>query len=191
MAIKINLMPEEQKRGWQQQMSPSNSQFFSAAGMLFAFSLFIFAGIFIYKSYVLEKKLADLKKENSALNETISGSFDLNLFSLSKKIKSSDLLLENHLYWSKYFEILESFTLKNIYYDQFSVNSELAKNSAIQATIVGHADNFSVLSKQIAVFMSRKEFSNIKFDGGEMDKDGIVKFKIVMDVGQDLVKEKK
>lgn len=188
MAIKINLMPEAQKRGWQLPQV-GDSRFFYIAFSLFILSLLSFSGLFIYKLYIFPKKLSVLENKNSELTETISNSLDSNLSFMAKKAGNAKILLKDHLYWSKYFEILESFTLKSVYYDQFSVKQGAAKNSAIQAAITGHADNFNALSKQIAIFMKSKEFSNIKFDGGEMDKDGAVNFKIDIEINRDFMKE--
>lgn len=188
MAIKINLMPEAQKKGWQ--IPQRGSYFFSISGLLFAISLVSFLGIYTYKNYFLQKKLDDLKKQDSSLTQEISNSFSPDLYFLSKKAESTQTLLKDHLYWSKYFEALESFTLKNIHYDQFSVKSDSAKSTVLQADISGYTDNFNTLSKQIAIFMGNKDISSVKFDGGEMDKDGKVKFKISLNISQEFLKEK-
>lgn len=181
-------MPEAQNKRWQ--MPQAGLRFFPIAFFFFLFSLVSFLGIFAYKNYFLQKKLYELNKQSGELTQSISSSLDSNLIYFARRAKNTEVLLKNHLYWSKYFEILESFTLKNIYYDQFSVKNDLLKNTAIQADISGHTESFNVLSKQIAIFMKSKEFSNVKFDGGEMDKDGVINFKIGLDISQDLLKEK-
>lgn len=188
MAIKINLMPKAQKKGWQ--IPQGDLRLHSIAFLLFIFSLLAFAGIYAYKNYFLQKQLDELNKQNSDLVQTISNSLDSNLIYFGRRAKNTEVLLKNHLYWSKYFETLESLTLKNIYYDQFSVKTDLLKNTAIQADISGHTESFNALSKQAAIFMKSKDFSNVEFDGGEMDKDGVIKFKIGLEISQDLLKEK-
>ncbi len=182
-------MPEAQKKGWQ--IPQGDLRLHSAMFLLFLFSLFSFSGVYIYKLYVLPKQLSGLEKQNSDLVEMISNSLDPNLISVGKKSKSAKILLKDRLYWSKFFELLESFTLKNVFYDKFTVKQDSLKSAAVKADISGHTDNFAALSKQVAIFMNSKEFSNIKFDGGEMDKDGIIKFKIGIDINQDFIKEKK
>lgn len=189
MVVKINLMPEEQKKGGK--FLQGSEKFYSLTLILFLFSLFCFSGLYVYKIYILQKKLNVADSKNSELTDKISNSFNASLISAGKKTRNAEVLLKDHLYWSKYFEILESFTLKNISYDQFSVKHDLTKNSGVRASIVGHAESFNVFFKQIAVFLKSKEFSNIKFNGAEIDKEGQVNFKIELEINQSFLKEKK
>lgn len=180
-------MPEAQKKGWQ--IPQGDLHLYSTTLALFFLSLLCFGGISIYKTFVLSKELTGLEKQNNDLTQMISGSFDSNTILAAKKSKSASGLLKDHLYWSKYFEILESFTLKNIHYDQFAVKQDPAKTSSIKAEVSGHTENFAALSKQVAILIKSKEFANIKFDGGEMDKDGVVNFKLSLEISDNLIKE--
>lgn len=189
MAIKINLMPASEKKGWQ--IPQGDYRLHTIAFLVLLFSLLAFLGVYLYKIYLFPKQLSGLEKEQSDLTEMISNSFDLNLISVGEKAKNVDILLKGRLYKSKIFDLLESFTLKNVFYDKFALQQGSVENTAIRADISGHTENFAALSKQMAIFASRKEFLNIKFDGGEMDKDGIVKFKISMDINQDFIKNNK
>lgn len=181
-------MPEAQKKGWQ--MPQGDFRIHSASFFLFIFSLLIFSGVYIYKMYVLPKQISGLEKQQADLTQKIKDSLSDDLVAVGRKANNAKVLLKDHLYWSKYFEILEKFTLKNISYDQFTVKPDSAKSTVIKAEVSGHTDNFALLSKQIAVLMSRSEFLGVKFNGGEMDKDGIIKFKIGIDINQDMIKEK-
>ncbi len=188
MAIKINLMPEAQKRGWQ--IPQGDLHLYSVTFFLFFLSLLIFSGTYIYKVYYLQKQLTEARDQDAKLTQTILSSLDSKMISVGKKAGGVETLLKDHLYWSKYFEILETFTLKNNFYDQFSVRQDSLNSSSLKASISGHADNFNVFAKQIAIFMTNKEFSSVKFDGGNIDKDGIVNFKVDLEINSDNIKYK-
>ncbi len=188
MAIKINLMPESQKKGWQ--MPQSDLRLHSTSVLIFLFSLFCFLGVYLYKFYFIPNKLDALENNKSALIAKIKTSLDPNMVSMGKKAINAEKLLNGRLYWSKFFETLEQYTLKNISYDQFVVKQDSLKSTIVKAEINGHTDNFAALSRQVAVFMTRKELSNIKFNGGEMDKDGVINFKFTIEIDPDSLKDK-
>lgn len=181
-------MPSAEKKGWQ--MPQSDLRIHSASVLIFLFSLLCFSGVYLYKLYFIPNKLNALENNKSALIAKITTSLDPNTASEGKKAKNVEKLLNDRLYWSRFFETLEQYTLKNISYDQFVMKQDSLKNSIVKVEVSGRTDNFAALSRQVAVFMTNKDLSNIKFNGGEMDKDGVITFKFTIEIDQNSLKEK-
>ena len=187
MAVKINLMPEKAKNDWQ--ATGEISLLSPVAAVLFIISALALAGTYYYKNYYLQGELDSLQAHNQVLTDTISSSFEDRFISLNKKAKDVDKILAGHMYWSNYFDTLENYTLKNITYNQFFVDMEKYKQGNITTKVIGEADDFKTLAKQLAVLRSKsKEFSDMNFDGAELNKEGKITFTVFLSFDPSLIK---
>lgn len=190
MAVKINLMPEKAKSDWQS--TGETSLLNPVAALLFIITVLAFAGVFYYKNYFLQNQLNGLQEHNTALTNTISSSFQDDFVSLNKKAKSVEKLLAEHTYWSKFFDALENYTLKNITYNQMLVDMDKFKGGNIAVKVIGQADDYKTLAKQLAVLRHKsKDFSGMSFEGAELNKEGKITFVIMLNFDPSLIKFEK
>lgn len=127
--------------------------------MFFSFGLSV---IILFSMYVLMawyqgsiiNKIDDIKKK---IDETQSkiGAYEERKDEIVKfqaKLKAIDYLLENHIYCTNFLEVLEKYTLPNVYYK--NLNSDIQGNVSISAL----TDSFTSVAKQLIVFQQAEDF---------------------------------
>jgi len=196
MVVKINLMPEKIKGG----MSSAEglSLFFLLTLIAMIISGFAYGGVLFYKNYFLKTDLVAVKAKNEALNSQINEKFGPKDAIINKKAIEADKILTDHLYWSKFYDILESLTIKDVFYDSFAavavedapIAPGAGKNEAklIKARVAGNVLNFRSLAKQLAVFRANADLLAIDFEEAQMSKDNRVDFVFTFKFSPSLIK---
>jgi len=104
------------------------------------------------------------------------------IISLEKKVQRTDSILNNHIYWTKFFTLLEHYTVPNVYYRDFSADD--SGKIILPAT----AKTLSDVACQWLAFSNAKDFvksaniSDILFN-----KKGEVEFKIKLELLPDIL----
>lgn len=150
---KISLMPEGFK-------TPNKSKililsFISA--LLLGLAVLIFAGFFIW-NLNLQNNLNHLDQEINSLPK-------LESLVSQNKINRLEALINNHVYWSEVFKLIEESSLKNIYFNNFSGDAS-AKEINLQSRVA----SYSLLAEQIKAF--EQNFNKVDFSSQGMAKQG-------------------
>lgn len=86
------------------------------------------------------------------------------IFIFQKRLKQSAQLLEQHIYWINFLEFLENYTIKDVYFYNFS--GDINGNYTIPAW----AKDFKTLAKQIKIFKALDNVERVKVTGGGVGK---------------------
>lgn len=176
MPVKINLMPKKSGESFGQR--ERKSFFYFLASIFFIISLAVFSAMFIWKTYFLKNGLSESKAKNDALNAEISEKMESSSLIADMKANNIEKILANHLYPSKFYRLLESLTLKNIFYKDFFLDATVVKNDSVQAKISGEADSFNALAKQLEIFRGSKDIIGVSFDTAQANKNGKIDFSV-------------
>lgn len=87
------------------------------------------------------------------------------VFAFQKKINTASFLLDNHLYWTNFFEFLEKNTLVDVYYHGFAGDS--SGNYKLSAT----GENFNTIDQQIKAFKESDKVIKVETKMGEASGD--------------------
>lgn len=179
MAIKINLMPRKESEA-AEGGGHSWPNYLTLSLDLFVICLIIFSGIYYYDTFVLQKKLDSLEKQNTEIQDNISRAGTAEELSRMvdavSKGKNIQTILGAHLYGSKIYELLEKITIKGVTYGKFS--EKINSDKTISVSLSGQVDSYRTLTKQLMVMKKTKEIKNITFNEALIDKDGQVSFKV-------------
>lgn len=188
----INLIPQELLfKKYQKNPQKITIMIFSlvAAALLIALAYFIINE----QEKAVDKKISQLQEDRSKLVAYINGFKDIQQknIRLQDKLLAINKLLAKHIYWTKFFSLLEQYTLDNIHYTEFTADTSgrfmLPALSAIGAgpnVEEQIADSYRQAAQQIAVFKKADDFvSQVRVNNLEVlssDKTGVkgVKFEI-------------
>lgn len=152
----------------------------------------------IYAALIVKEKMSfgnisNLENEKAQIEKQIqeSRADENKIAQIKTKIILANTFLDKHLYWDKFFEIMESRTVQGVRYETFKIdNTGQLKLDAV-------AENFEVLSQQISKFNNSADyFSNIEMSSVSVDQDkktgkiGGIDFFISMNVDTDIFYKK-
>lgn len=134
----------------------------------------------------LENEKAQIEKEILELKE-----YESEMAQLRNNIDSAGRFLDEHIYWDELFEIMEAHTVLGVRYETFNIDN------AGQLKLDAVAENFEILSQQIAEFYKASDyFSNVEMSSISVDQDkktgkvGGIKFFISMNLDADIFYKK-
>lgn len=117
----------------------------------------------ITKSSELEIKIGDFI-EQIALNKNK----EQEILRDQKRIKAVKALLDQHIYWSNFFALLEKYTIDEVYYKNFTAGS--LETITLQAV----GKDFKSLARQLVVFSQAKDFvKEVKISSGTQTLTGV------------------
>ncbi|MBI5621604.1 hypothetical protein HY933_01910 [Candidatus Falkowbacteria bacterium] len=76
---------------------------------------------------------------------------------LDRRLASINQLLEQHLFWTKFFDLLEQNTIDSVYYTNLNVDE------SGQIILSATANNYAGVAAQIAVWQARPEITKVDF----------------------------
>jgi len=132
--------------------------------------LFIFTGAWWWINNQLKgslQKLGTAQKEIEEVEKEIEPLVGVKekIAKIEAKFGKAQNVLVNHIYWTKFFELLEKYTVPDVYFNGFSGNT----SGSIHLNAV--ADNLPAVGRQIIVlkeaqdFVQKFEVSNITLTG--------------------------
>lgn len=126
----------------------------------------LFYGTLYYQKEIIKKQISNRSEEIADLEQEILSFTDLNqeIRSLGDNIKLFNGILSRHIYWNNFFNLLEKYTVKEVYYKGFSAGSD----GALTLTAIG--PNFDAVARQLRVlqqdgareFVSQAQISSAK-----------------------------
>ena len=194
--LDINLVPEELLF---RQYSRSQQQIVAMILAIIIPALVVTAAyLFLNQQQkVIEGKIYQLSRNQSQLVAYISGFKDIRKknIGLQDKLLVISQLLEKHIYWTKFFGLLEKYTLDNVYYTEFTADTSgrfilpaVATAAGGQAVEERGADSYRQAAQQIVALKQAADFVNqLKVNNLEIvtnDKAGFggIKFDINLDL---------
>jgi Tfp pilus assembly protein PilN len=75
---------------------------------------------------------------------------------LQERYQVIEQLLADHIYWSKFFVLLEKYTLPNVYYTSFSVKSE----PGARITLNARGRNVDAIAQQLKALQDAPDFAD-------------------------------
>lgn len=141
----------------------------------------------------IKSKMAQLNNDKSKLVDYINGFKNIQQknIRLQDKLLAVDKLLQQHIYWTKFFSLLERYTLDDIHYAEFTADTSgdfmlpaiasIGSGKTVEEQI---ADSYRKAAEQIAAFEKADDFvTQVKVNNLEVvsgDNAGVkgVKFEI-------------
>ncbi len=137
--------------------------------IIFFLAIVAGGGIFFWqqslKAQVQEVEATLIKERESFSEDTIR-----DLTDLSNRLKSSEELLDNRLYSSKIFELLNQNTIQTVRFSKFSVDPSMVDKTKLKMTVSGQAKDYASVALQSDIFSKltntvlEYEFSNLTLD---------------------------
>jgi hypothetical protein len=123
--------------------------------LIIAFTLSVIIVIFFYVGLMVEERKTVNKKQIaiqsiSKLEEEILGfqSKNQEIKDLADDIKTIHTILNQHIYWSNFFELLEKYTAQEVYYDGLTAGN----NGAL--ILHAYGPNFDAVARQLKALQS-------------------------------------
>lgn len=137
--------------------------------LIFFLTLVAGGGVFLWKK-TLTTQVAEVESTLVKERESFSGDTIQELTGLSNRLQGSSMLLENRLYTSKIFELLNQNTIKTVRFVKFSVDPALVDKTKLKMMVSGQAKDYASVALQSEVFSKLNsavidyEFSNLTLD---------------------------
>lgn len=151
----------------------------------FVISLLV-ATVFCWMIFLVKNNFQreDIKKETAAL-ETVGTTqqkdYEKSVINYRNKIADFTTLFSNHQFASNVFAFMQTETLPNIWFKQFSLDE---KNNAVQLS--GESDNMDAFSRQVAVFEKNKYVANVGALSSSLGSSARVDFNINLALDQSI-----
>jgi Tfp pilus assembly protein PilN len=149
--IEINLIPDNISTIPVQINKMIKSGFIFGLSMTITFLIYL--GIYVYGKSS-EKKVEDIRAENSKLEQQYA-SYKKSLEDIkTTKINLDEIikLLDNHIYWTKFFNLLEENTIPEVFYYNFT------GDTSGQITLNAITDSYLNVSRQMIAFKNATNF---------------------------------
>lgn len=148
----VDLIPAASRmRNWQQIGVLALVVFFLSAIVVGAFY-----GALYYKKREIIRQLSNSSQQISELEKEILSFSDLNveIKTLGDEIKAFNSVLSKHVYWTNFFNLLERYTVQEVYYSGFSAGNDGAM------TLKAVGKDYNAVARQLKVLGqdSAKEF---------------------------------
>lgn len=131
----------------------------------------------IENSYYLQDEILIIQKEKQNLEDRYD-----EVFAFKDRMSNSFLVLDKHVYWTRFFSFLEQNTLKNVYFKNFNGNiggSYILPSVTNDVRAISYQSKyFSSDRRSLNVFVSDEEIA----EGGIGPSSGFVNFNINLDL---------
>ena len=149
----------------------------------FVISLLI-ATAFCYLIFSVKNGLlkGDIRKETMALQTVGTDqqkNYESEVIGYQKKISTFTELFQNHEFASNVFSFMQSQTMPNVWYEQFSLDE---KNNTVQLS--GESDSMDALSRQIAYLEKNKYVKDVGNLSSSLGENAKIKFSVNLTLDQ-------
>jgi hypothetical protein len=147
--------------------------FLSLLAVILFLASFLSYFLFYFLTSSSEKKIRELeqKREESKTQEQLKLEEEIKLY--RRKLKDVEILLKEHSFSSRFFELLEKTVHPQIVFKKSSLDTISQK-----AILEGLADNFYVLGQQIMIFEKEPLISKTHLSNLTISNDGKVNFSL-------------
>lgn len=144
--------------------------------IVFVVAILAGAAVFSYKSY-LSNRIQSLDMELSELRASFNTDLINELIDLDNRLKAARSLLSQHLSVSAFFELLQSLTVQNVQFTDFSYEI-LPLDGDVAVFMKGKARNYTTLVLQSDILSTNKSVKRSVFSNLDLDPDGNVVFRL-------------
>lgn len=161
------------------------------------FNLFTFVGIAVFVitlitsaisfgyQFIIERNIDEKGIElEETLNE-INPEAIVSLKQIDNRIKTANLLLNEHITLSSFFEFLEESTLRNIQFSSFIYT--LDSDRLVKISLEGKAQSYNSLVLQSNIFENSDMLSNLNISDIKLDDSGKVIFTVEATLQKELL----
>lgn len=139
---------------------------------------------FGYSTYL--NSLRDARKATLASAEdNISKAEVEDFIRLRNRIQASEALLNQHVVISRFFDVLEETTLKNVRFQ--SLTASVGNDRVTKIEMRGIARSFNALAAESSAFAAEKRIKRAIFSNISADKNGVVTFALKAELDSKLV----
>lgn len=174
----IKLLPEE----YQKKSSPVGGLGFSRLKsaeylidvwvvislILIVAAVAVYSGLFFYRNKLTKEK-NNLESQIVQIEAQRDVAMEENFMQLEKGIGDLKKILENRVYPSELFKMLEELTLPAVWYDNMKVDFSEDALDLEMAT-----DNYNTLAKQAVIFQNDSRIKKVNFSDATLGKEGYV-----------------
>jgi len=173
MPQEISLIPKERKER-KGLLMLIGSKLGILAMALIILSLLIYGGLTFYKNR-LEEDLFLLKTRIEELNQNRDRNFEKEVKSLDQALKNLKIILQNHVYWSNLFSVIEKLVVPQVTFSEFS--SKIEKGDSV-VSMAGETSGYTYLAKQIRSFEQHSLISGSKVRNISLGTKGGIEFEM-------------
>ena len=165
--IDVNLIPEELAKHPELDLS---KKLFVGGMVIFICILLValvYLGITWYQLRItqqikeIEIEIAEVNKQISQLETTKTAALDL-----QNRLNLIRQLLDRHVYWTKFFDLLEKYTISDVYYTNFS----MVGNDRLSISAIGK--DYNSVAQQLVAFQNAADFvKNVRIDSASAEID--------------------
>lgn len=148
---------------------------------VFAVALASYAGLKIGYENFLEAQIAERDEELAALAGEVSKDEQEAFLNFEYQIINLQGLLNNHKIFSKLFNLLETNTHSEVYYE--SLSADVAKRTVTLQVV---ASSYEVLAQQLAAYEKMPEVASYKLESMRLSEKGAVKANINLVVAHEV-----
>jgi len=177
----INLVPE----GFKQKTKKSSNKVIITLIVLVVLTFVIYIGLFFYKKS-LSREVSRLDNEINQINQKISQELETEVVNFQKHLANLKKMLENHIYYSNIFKLIEEKTVPTVSFENFTGD---VPNRRIE--LEGKAISFSSLAKQITAFEEAKEINRVGFSSASVSTSGGINFGMTLFLKDEIFKYKR
>jgi len=158
---------------------PGENRYLFVGGTVLGLLLLSIYGLVFYKNS-LENKMIQVETDLGNMESQRNKQAEQNLLTLNKQIVLISSLLDNHILWSRAFAKVESLLQNQVQFKNFS--AEVADNKfKFQAL----ANNYTVIARQIAAFISDDSIKDISLDDVKVLTTGKLEFSMKIEFDKD------
>ncbi|MFZ1987808.1 MAG: hypothetical protein WAV21_02120 [Minisyncoccia bacterium] len=172
-SIPTSFVPKQPVEMHPRHTESSGNMFLVVSLIAAGVALLASAGVFAYDRYlsqVRDQRAADLKTaEQSVTEDTVNG-----FIRLRDRLASSQILLNDHVLLSQFFDVLESLTLTGVRFTSLDLTTN--SDHTAEVKMVGFAKTFNALAAQSASLATDKRIKQAIFSDISADKNGVVGF---------------
>lgn len=159
----------------------STSIFSVIAIIILVLSVLISGLLFGYKFY-LNNQIVELSKQLLQAKDSFEKDTIEELNTFNERTKSAKDILNNHVAFSKVFEVLGKITIPEVQYTKFE--SQINDKGILVVNVNGLASDYRSIAVQADVFSSSKgsAFKNVLFSNLSKNKDNTISFNLEFNV---------
>lgn len=150
--LEISLMPEESM------IIPRLVRSRSLILFAYLFVIFsIFVLVWLYINWHFQKiafQVIEIEREMQFIQAQSNSFFKLReeIIDLEEKATRTENILNNHIYWTKFFDLLEKYTIPDVYFGDFKANTDG------KIILNGSGKDLISIAQQIVVFSQASDF---------------------------------
>jgi hypothetical protein len=157
--------------------------------LIFIFSILGAGLVFAYQKY-LGSRIASMQKSLEAAERSLDANLIGEWVRLDKRVESTKDLLHTHIAFSNFLDLLETMTMRDVYFKNFGYT--LTNNGRVAIAMDGEASSFATVALQSDEFAKNsKVMTNQLFSNIDLTQTGNVVFRFTATLDPSVVSYEK